>query len=205
MIQTGTIAANAHIENLQQQLEQTGSQKLDYLVLAHPDQLMINQLNKALHSSSVAVIGLPQNCWSMGSESMNELVTWALTETSAKGILLVGHSQGGTPDEAVQVCESGKTAPAGSEPTNGAGTTMSNQAESILERVKNAQAASKKNEQHFVAELNELKGQISLHNGRVTNPDLVKGLFYRAESGVFCSYDDRECQFEALINESLIG
>jgi predicted esterase YcpF (UPF0227 family) len=197
MIKTGYISANSHIDNLKNQLALTNTSQLDYLILAHPDQSMISQLQKVYQAQNVAIIGMAQNYWQMDSESMSELVQWVLSETSAKGILLVGHSQGGTPAETVQVCTSGQISLANHQP--------SNRISSFMDRVKNVQSCCKKNEEHFVAELNSLKDQVSVQGGRVTNPELVQGLFYRAESGLFCAYDPEACQFEALMVNPSIG
>lgn len=194
MIKTATISANAYIENLKAQLDQVGSRKLDYLVIAHPDQRMLSQLQLAFEKSSVAVISVPQNCWVMDDDNMFELVNFALNETSAKRVLLVGSSQGGTPDEAVQVCPSGKVA------AESQGSRLS-----LIERLNLAQACTRKNEAHFIEELQCLRNNVSLHNDRVASPDLVQGIFYRVESGVFCAYDCDNNEFHALISEGGIG
>jgi carbonic anhydrase len=196
MIKTSTAFANVHIDNLKSALEEAGPAELDYVVLAHPDNRMVAKLQKAFENSSIAVVSLPQNCWALDDASMSEFVEWTLSETTAKGIVLVGHSQGGTPSEAIQVCPTGQVLPA---------NQSSNRVGSLKSRVSQARECVKANEEHFVAELKCLQGKVSLQNGRVANPDFVQGLFYRAESGVFCAYDSEAKQFHALIGDELVG
>lgn len=192
MIKTTTTFANVHIDNLKSVLGDSGTTELDYVVLAHPDNRMVAKLQKAFENSSIAVVSLPQNCWALDDASMTEFVDWTLSETSAKGIVLVGHSQGGTPSEAIQVCPTGQAGPA-------------NRIGSLMSRVSQARECVKANENHFVAELKCLRDKVSIQNGRVADPSFVQGLFYRAESGVFCAFDAEANQFHALIGDELVS
>lgn len=189
MIKQATISVNQHIDSLKDQLNQIGSSQLDYLIIAHPDHQMLGQLKQAFEKSSIAVIALPQNFWCMEDTEVSELIDWAVGQLNVQGILLVGHSQGGTPKDNLQVC------PAGNIERNGA----SNRFNSLFEQVEASQQCVRENEKHFVNELKSLQKQKMIESGSLRKKDLLQGLFYRAESGVFCLYDLKNDAFQALM------
>ena len=194
MITSAPLSINTHIENLKQQLSKNELKQLEYVILAHTDNQMIDQLKEAFVDSSIAVIAMPQSCWVMDEEQMDELMDWLLNDLNVARVLLVGHSQGGNPNGNVQVCSSGQVDPA----TNG----PSNRITSILDRVKYGQSCVKQNEKHFLQELDCLKSLPSIKQHILRNQQIVQGLFYRAESGVFCHYDSSTRAFRALILEN---
>ncbi len=196
MIESAPLSTNTHIENLKQQLRQNKLEQLEYVILAHADNWMINQLKEAFVDNSIVVIAMPQSSWQMAESQMNELMGWLLNNLNFARVLLVGHSQGGTPSNNMQVCGSGQVDAA----TTANGTT--NRVSSILDRVKYAQACIKQNEKHFVQQLDCLKSLPSIQQHVFRNQQIVQGLFYRAEGGVFCHYDSATCEFQALIAEN---
>lgn len=185
MIKQASMTANPNLENLKQQLESVRDRRLDYLVIAHPDQRMIGQLKDALNQQTMAVLAMPQNCWCMDDENATELFQWCIDELGIKTILLVGHSQGGTPEESIEVCM-------GSE-------TSTNRIGSILDRISANQQQMKENEKHFVGQLDRLRQIPAVAKRQLRDKGLVQGLFYRAESGVFCHYEPESGKFCALI------
>lgn len=195
MIQIAPISISSRIENLKQQLSQTELDRLEYVIIAHSDDRMINQLKQGFVDSSIAVISIPQSCWAMEHPPIDELMDWLVNELNVVRILLVGHSQGGSPAGDVEVCGSGQLDPASD-------TGSTNRISSILDRVKHAQSYVKQNEQHFLHQLACLKSLPSIEQHILKNQQIVQGLFYRAESGVFCYFDPATRQFRALILEN---
>ncbi len=185
------------IATLKEKLTSVETRELDYLILAHSDDRMVLRLNEAFAGKSIAAVTQPQSGWDMESEDVAELIEWAANETGVKKVLLVGSSQGGTGQTDVQVCPSGVA--------HGTELDSSTRSMSIKERVNFARNCSKKNEDHFTKSIAQLRDAVSTQNGRIANPDFVQGLFYRAESGVFCAYDCQTGQFRPILTEELAG
>lgn len=193
MIKPATLSVNSHIENLKQQLAEVEEGSLDYVIISHSDNRMINQLKEAFIESSIAVVSIPQNCWMMNDEPIAELMDAVVNDLNIGGILLVGHSQGGIPEDNIQVCTSGQVDKVQSGSTN--------RITSLLDRVKHVQSCMKENEKHFLQQLECLKLTPAVQTSSLRSKNLVQGLFYRAESGVFCMYDSENQTFRALIEE----
>jgi carbonic anhydrase len=190
MIKQATRPTSPCVENLKEQLNVSDCQELDVLILAHPDETMIAQLKSAFAKRSIAVVGLPQIFWDMSGDDIAELTDWAVNELGVGGLLLVGHSQGGTPNASIQICpvESGDPG------------QSTNRVASLLDRMQASQACVKENESHFVEQLKQLGNAPAVQACSVRNGSFVEGLFYRAESGVFCRFDHSEETFKALVN-----
>lgn len=190
MIKQAAIPANPCLESLKEQMKASQCQSLDFLILAHPDEAMISQLKVAFAKRAIAVIALPQISWDMASAEIEELTNWATNELKVGGLLLVGHSQGGTPTSSIQIC------PVNSDQFD----SETNRVTSLLDRMRASQASVKENEGHFVQQLEQLGNAPAVETCSVRNGRFVEGLFYRAESGVFCRYDQSEKSFKALVN-----
>jgi carbonic anhydrase len=190
MIKQAAISVSPCLASLKEQMKASECQSLDFLILAHPDEAMISQLKVAFAKRSIAVIALPQIAWDMASAEIEELTDWAVNELRVGGLLLVGHSQGGTPNASIQIY------PVQTKQL-GSGT---NRVTSLLDRMRASQASVKENERHFVGQLKQLGSVPAAKACSVGNGSFVEGLFYRAESGVFCRYDQAEQSFRALVN-----
>lgn len=190
MIKQATTQENPCLDSLKEQLNVSECQSLDFLILAHPDEVMITQLKLAFARRAIAVVALPQISWDMASVQIEGLTNWAVNELKVGGLLLVGHSQGGTPNASIQICPV--------EPDESANAT--NRVASLLDRMRASQACVKENESHFVQQLMQLGDAPAVQSCSVRNGSFVEGLFYRAESGVFCRYDHTEQSFKALVN-----
>ena len=190
MIKQATLPSNSCLESLKAQLKSSACDSLDFLILAHPDEPMIAQLKLAFAKRAIAVVALPQISWDMSSPQIEELTDWAVNELKVGGMLLVGHSQGGTPNASIQIC------PVESEESKG----LTNRVASLLDRMQSSQACVKENEGHFVQQLKQLGEAPVVQACSVRNGSFVEGLFYRAESGVFCRYDQAKQTFKALVN-----
>ena len=194
MIKPATLSNNYQIENLKQQLAQTKNSKLDFVIVAHSDDRMISRLKEAFVDKSIAVLAIPQNCWAMDEDHTSELMDWLINKLDVSGILLVGHSKGGTPTDCVQVCNSGQIENVKNDSANGGG--------SILDRVRLVQSSLLENEKHFRREFENLIQISAVQSARLRKKGLVQGLFYRAESGVFCVYDSEKKELQALLQTS---
>jgi carbonic anhydrase len=157
---------------------------------------MLRQIHEAFAESHVGTVAVPPSCWMMNDESVSELVDWATGQRNVRGILLIGHSQGGTPADMVQLAAAGQTGTA-----NGHGRGIS----SVLDRVQGAQANVRKNEEHFLQELDYLRQTPSVQHRLMQDPGLMQGLFYRAESGVFCVFDQTRHRFRSLLSSDCLG
>ena len=195
MIQSTPKTVNGQIERLKQQLTRSELTRLDCVIFAHSDNRMLRQLKEAFVEMEIVVLAVPQNEWCMNDEETNELLDWLVNDLAVGRVLLVGHSQGGTPADAVQICGEGKVDPS----TNG---YANNRISSLMERVKYAQAGVRQAEEHFLGQLNCLNHLPALQGHQLRNQQFVQGLFYRAESGVFCHYDSNTKQFRALISDN---
>ena len=154
---------------------------------------MIERLKSAFNGRPAAVIAIPQNCWAIDEESISDLIQWAVNEIEVKGVLLVGHSQGGTPADNVQLCAEVENTTTGQE--------SSNRLAAIMECIERTRNCVEQNEGHFVGELNSLRQLPVVQEKIVRNSNFVQGLFFRAESGVFCAYDISDQRFRALIQQ----
>ncbi len=186
------------IERLQQQLKQPNQPAINWLVIAHDDSRMLDQLRSAVGQSGMVVVALPQSLWGGEYESLQEIAQWATSQLQLKGILLVGHSQSGICENTVQVV----TGPANDEDSK---ARPMNRVSSLFSRVQEAQARVASCERHF---RNHLEQLIQLAGGPVDSSSAeveLRGLFYRAESGVFCAYDVVNGNFRPLVSHSTVG
>lgn len=196
MIKSLQVAINDHIENLKQQLTSTPIDQLDYIILAHSDVGMIRKLKHGFFNASVAVVSIPQSEWAMDDRSINDFVEWTLNELNVKTVLLAGHSLGGTPSDTVQVCRSGQL---------DSGSVQNGPLVTFIERVQAAQQCCQENESHFLMQLEKLQNAPAVQTQFLRNKNLVQGLFFRAESGVFCLWNSEKSEFKPLIDEDCIA
>lgn len=62
MIRTATAAANPYTEKLKS-MQSQGILKADYLVIAHPDERMLESLKQALGGNKLVILTVPQSTW----------------------------------------------------------------------------------------------------------------------------------------------
>lgn len=80
-----------------------------------------------------------------------------------------------------------------------------NRISSLIERVQSARQRVADCEQHFVDQLQYLHQLQAVTSESPTSSTLIRGLFYRAESGLFCVYDQRRDEFRALVEPDFVG
>jgi carbonic anhydrase len=179
--------ANPYIHQIRRSLQQAQHVAVDWLVLAHNDARMLKQLDEAFSGGVMAVIALPQGGWQVDDKAMTEAVEWAVEELGVKGVLLVGHSQGGAPEGPVKLLGGKSGGLTGGRPAAAPC--------SLIDRIKSAQSRAAHVQSQFAEQVERLsrliRNQVQLH-----------GLFYRGESGVFCVYDRRQRSFRPLLDEA---
>jgi carbonic anhydrase len=193
MIQQIEKYANSYIAQIRQQHATCNQVQIDWLVIAHNDERMLEQLDKAFPQNALAVIGLPQECWAVDEESIEEVVQWAVEDLRVQGVLLVGHSQGGAPQGRVQLLGGKARSQSDREVASLAAPN------SLIDQVRKTQALVERGEKHFQDQLEKLGNLSSIQHGLLRNQVKLQGLFYRAESGVFCLFDRRSRSFRALV------
>ena len=198
MIKKAEQTPTSVIERLQEQLRRPRQTAIEWLVIAHDDSRMLDQLRSALGGAGMAVVALPQSLWGCECESIKSIADWAISELNLKGILLVGHSQSGICENTVQVVTGGETEPAST-------TSPVNRVSSLFSRVQQAQSRIASCERHFRRHLEQLI-QMAGGPSNTSAPEVeLRGLFYRAESGVFCSCDVVSGSFRPLVSSSSVG
>ncbi len=188
MIRQATQTQNRYIERIEQQLADSQASQLDYLVLAHNDDVMLDRLTSSFGDENLAIIALPQSGWAMDEEPLAELIRWSISDGHTKGVLLVGHSQGGTPADHVRLV----TRP---QQQN---SQASNARHSLLDGVLRARLVVESCENHFVSQLQLVKQAAMAAETEENSNVQLHGLFYRAEVGVFCLYENN--RFQAMIS-----
>jgi hypothetical protein len=194
MLQVKTSTANPYITQIRQSLQQTQAVAIDWLVLAHNDAQLLSELDEAFPESALAVIALPQNRWQSEDELLTEVVDWAVCELGVKGVVMVGHSQGGMPEQQVKLL-------GGKVKTSKPATTATN---SLLERLKQAQLHSLSTQYYFAEQIERLRRATVIENRLTQNQMQLRGLFYRGESGTFCVYDQQRRDFKPLFGGAAV-
>lgn len=185
MIQSAVLTANDHIETVKAQLQTESLSQIDYLVIAHSDHRMIAQLKNALGTKTFAILSLPQGAWKFDSEEIIEFTQWAFGELTIGKVLLVGHSQGGTPN----------TDQAQAPFNESEGPSLG----SLDKRFDLQKQYVKDAEGHFIAELESLRSNPAIENCLLRQQGFVQALFYRWQSNAFCYYDVQNQQFKPLV------
>jgi hypothetical protein len=198
MIQKTNSPSNPWLRQIREQLPVNGNTSVDWLVFAHNDPRMLSGLEAALSGTVMAVVSLPQSCWEMDDEMVEEVLQWAISESSVKGVLLVGHSQGGTPEDLVQIM--GNTGA-----TRSRSSIDRAASKSPLARAKHAQSKVAGCERHFVNQLEKLGRLAGINHRFLPQPLQTEGLFYRCESGVFCLFDRQNRTFRALLPDASVA
>lgn len=189
---------NPYIHKIRQSLSRAQPLAVDWLVLSHNDTQMLAQLEEAFPDSVLAVLTLPPNRLQPVDDRLIELVEWAIAELGIKGVMLVGHSQQEMFEEQVKLL--------GGEARRMSHRDVESLASypSFLDRLKAAQQQTAMM-QDYVATLIDNLSQITLKQGHQLCTQIrLRGLFYRAESGIFYAYDQQRRSFTALLNEAAV-
>ena len=198
MIQRGNIQTHQHVFDFRDQLQDNDSAEIDFLFIAHPDEYMVRRLQTSFSDRSMVITTIPQFTWDFGSD---RFVDWESGSYRFKSIVLVGSSQGGTPEQQVQVFGSTPHPAANGGPSGLAnGIRPSNH---LLQRAQQAVSLVKQNENHFIDQLAALSQNSIVEKLALRNPFILEGLFYRAESGLFCRLDPSSGEFQPLLEEEV--
>ena len=180
MIQQASRFTIGPIQRIKQEIRQLGKIRLDYLIIAHSDQTMIDELRNSFPKHSVAICELPQSCWGGQGEQLADLVEWIIGLAIAKGIIVVGHSQCVSQASAIQLKIT--------ETISLSELPLKNRLGPLLDKVERIQASAQSNEQHFVSALRTIRSMPQLRPRFDKNKRLVQGLFYRADTNAFSVY-----------------
>lgn len=183
---------NPYINNIRLTLGQNQKTEADWLILTHNDPQLLARLNGTFPDSTVAMLPLPQNCWHRNNKMMAEVVAWAIRELNVKGVLLVGHSQGGAPEEKIW-------------PASRNQTKRLSASSSFTERVKNAQIQVAHAQAHFMEQAESLSRTVAIESQLTQKQTPFYGLFYRGESDAFLAYDRRQRSFKPLKSETTVA
>lgn len=184
--------ANPYINSIRLTLGRTQKTEADWLILAHNDPQLLARLNSAFPDNKVAMLPLPQTCWHRNNKMMAEVAAWAIRELNVKGVLLVGHSQGGAPEE--------KIWPAARNQTRRLSASSS-----FIERVTNAQIQVAHAQAHFMEQAESLSRTVAIESQLTQKQTSFYGLFYRGESDAFFAYDRRQRSFNPLTSETTVA
>jgi carbonic anhydrase len=192
MIQQNTaVLTRTFADQLRCQAAESESGKIDYLIIAHDDPRMLQRLCEAMGDKTVAVVTIPQTCWAMDGEAVEELLHCAVTDVRVSRILVVGHSNGGTPAEQVRILP--HTATQRDE------MSIQERNLSLAECLRQYEASLNCCEEHFIGQLSHVS-QYAFTKEKIETGELaLDGLFYRCEAGVFCVYNRDRQQFQALV------
>jgi carbonic anhydrase len=190
MIMTSTaISTNSHIASLEKTFDQARS-PIEWLVIAHRDPRMLRSLSAILEGQSAAILEVSQDEWNWSEGELSSAIEWVLQRKEIRNLVLVGHSQvGGTASRSYLL--SADPSQTSDQENNGYVR--------LLAGVRRVQSQSHHAQMRFAADVQQFL-QIPPVYRRWTLGELeLHGLFFRAESGLFLTYDPDADTFRATI------
>ena len=184
-----TTTTNPHIEALEMILDEAPT-PVEWLVIAHNDPQMLRSLSSALSGQSAAVLEVSEDTWDLSGQELSETIQWALERCEINNLVVVGHSQtGGVGSQASFVA---------------AQTELETEFESghnrLIAGVQRANARNRAAQERFARQVQQML-QIPIVDDRCSKGELtVCALFYRAESGLFLTYNASADTFHALVS-----
>lgn len=182
------------IDQLRIQFENGTLQSADWLVIAHHDTLLLDRLQETIDEYNLAVLAIPQSYWSFEEAGSEDLIQFAIEQLGVKGILLVGHSLGGIPEDNVKV-------DAVSESPNSPNRIRKAMATSFMDRMRSAKRRIDLNERHVREQLAQVTSRPEVESRRNQGKLEVLGLLYRSESGLFYTCNEQSGMFELAENK----
>ena len=180
-----TTSTNQHIESLETNFAEANT-AIEWLVIAHNDSRMVRSLSRALSGQSAAVLEVSQDTWDFDGHELPETIEWALQQVAVKNLVLAGHSQAGGRASRASLAAPDK----GAEQANH---------DRLIAGVQRWNAQNRDAQKKFASQVRRMT-QIPVVHSRWANGELaVYGLFYRAESGLFLSYDAEQDDFQPLM------
>lgn len=155
---------------------------IEWLLIAHDDDQMLNALLSALSGQSAAVLVVSQDKWTTDWEQLSETIEWALQQSEIKNVVLVGQLEAveSLPESPTPKSQSGyDRLRLGAQQTN--------------TRTRNAQ-------KEFAAHVDQV-AQIPVAHARWSDDALaVYGLFYRCLDGIFLICEPDSDTIRPIVN-----
>lgn len=172
---------DGHIATLETAF-QLAETPVQWLVISHDDQRMINSLASAFKGESAAMLPLSQDMWEFTSRQFTETVEWALQRDEVENLVLAGSSQ-----------VAGRMSDV---PSTG---SCDNHDSSIVARVQRHNARSQAMQEAFAKQIQQLSLIPIVHSRWRSGMLGIYGLYFRAECGVFMQYDVKKEAFSPLL------
>ena len=166
---------------------------LNWLVIAHDDAVMLRRLPDAIDERSAAMLRVPQANWSFSGGDLAETVAWSVSQAGLKQLLLMGHSQVGSPQHAASWI-------GGSFGTSNADADQRSSSNRLLAGAKQVQAQIQRSKEHFAAQVGELFKIEEVRQAIAAGNLKLHALFYLEQSGAFLKFDIASGNFEPLFN-----
>lgn len=192
MAESPTLLLNPdYAELLRNHLDHSGVDRVDFLVLVHDDEQLIDRLLQAMGNYSVALIRIPQSTWEMDDESLDELFRFAVNELDVDRIVLVGHSLGGTPGEKVMVVPERRDGGSGQNASSPVKPTLEEYLAEFRTRMKAC-------ELHFQEQFERIRNHPRVADQTLAGELGLGGLFYRCDTDLFSVYHPGKREFQPL-------
>ena len=177
MIRTFSLTTtNPHIAALEKLFKES-AKPIEWLVISHNDSQMIRSLSSALTDEEAVILEFSQDLWDYDENILSQTIEWAVQLHQIKNLVIVGTSQtGGSESRASYVGKENKEKEEDGFASIWAGVQRFN------DRNRYAQL-------RFVSHIQRIS-ENPVVQSRWSNRELAfYGLFYRAESGAYLSYD----------------
>lgn len=185
---TATFASssrNTYIAALESVFDQSTS-PIEWLAIAHNDSRLLNALSKALIGKPAVVLHVARDNWDFAQQELAKAIEWSLQRADVTNLIIAGSSYA-----AAAVIRASLV-------PNKPAIETEDSFGKLLVGV-NRHNTQNGEVQNFFARQVEQISQIPLVRSRCLDRKLaVDGLFYRAESGMFCKYDKDMRRFRLL-------
>ncbi len=175
-------SAEALIDSLRQ-ANQASETKLEWLIIAHDDERLVDSLTTSLSAVASHLLELPQSDWDFSRGALAAAVEWAVDQGAIKHLVLVGHSQAEDGGEQLSSDEI---------PSRHDGYRR------LHEGVTRTSVQTKKSQDLLEKQLESLTAMKNVRKKVLEGELFVYGLFFMAQSATFLAYDPDRKDFVAL-------
>ena len=155
---------------------------LDWLVVAHCDPSVIARLSHLLDENTAAILQIPQQDWSLESDSMREAIAWSIKEKQVKHLLFIGHSECDFP------------ADADNDPAK-----FTSRYDRLLAEARDTYFQTRNSKAHFSDQIAAVLDQAEVKEAKEGDTLKLHALFYMAPSGTFLMFDPESQTFEPIV------
>jgi hypothetical protein len=176
-------SAEALIDSLRQ-ANRASETQLEWLVIAHDDERLVDSLTTSLSAVASHLLELPQSAWDFTEGGLAAAIEWAVDQGAIKHLVLVGHSQ--AEDE-------------GEQPSSDEILSRNDGYRRLHAGVTRTSVQTKKSQDLLEKQLESLTAMKSVRKKVLDGELSVYGLFFMAQSTTFLAYDPDQQDFLALI------